>query len=159
MESEHHLADASLHKETAIRCHVPSLDTLAHFSLIIIRQRVLRVSRDMVVPAALSGWAELPAARLPSHMRSSARGARFRLPPCPRSGRRSSDVTAVQDDCAHSHSDNQGRHTGALRGVGFPAGRPGLSGACRAGGCKKSQGHNNIKCILIVPKDNCGRVV
>ena len=25
-------------------------------------QRVLRVSRDMVVPAALSGWAELPAA-------------------------------------------------------------------------------------------------
>ena len=76
--------------------------------------------------------------RLPSHMRSSARGARFRLPPCPRSGRRSSDVTAVQDDCAHSHSDNQGRHTGALRGVGFPAGRPGLSGACRAGGCTAS---------------------
>lgn len=41
---------------------MPSLDTLAHFSLIIIRQRVLRVSRDMVVPAALSGWMESPAA-------------------------------------------------------------------------------------------------
>lgn len=38
------------------------LDTVPHFSMII-RQRVLRVSRDLVVSAALSGGTESPAAK------------------------------------------------------------------------------------------------
>ena len=44
------------------RLHVPPLDTVPHFSMIIIRQKGLRVSGDLAIPAALSGRMGAPAA-------------------------------------------------------------------------------------------------
>lgn len=44
------------------RLRMPPLDTIPHFSMIIIRQKALRVSGDLAIPAALSGRIESPAA-------------------------------------------------------------------------------------------------
>lgn len=59
-----HSSGAPLNPSFKAGLHVPPLDTIPHFSMIITRQRVLRVSRDMATPAALSGWMESPAADL-----------------------------------------------------------------------------------------------